>query len=180
MTKKKIVLLGVCIFLFVVIFAPRQADIYLREWVPESDANYYKTPTIFFGINNYFHDKELEFVSWSDDFQIVGEKQLLEKPSQLSHEEKFDILTSECKLLFQNHLSLCDAGGIFGTADICYLYYDKSRYEYCISVYDHTRISNEECKMLHEKYLERWEGILSKSFFIDFDRFADNNCKGRI
>ncbi len=102
----------------------------------------------------------------------------LEPPGELSKQEKFDLLTSECKLLFQNTLRGCRI--IEGGAQGCFPIYNNGatdKDQYCVDMYVATKFTEDECRILHGIYLERWKNTsISREW--DFEKFSGYYCAG--
>ena len=182
MTKKKIILLGVVSFLLIVFFSPRQIDTYYHETDSDGNSNYYVIPRIYFSIFNsltaeYYLDRDKEYTDRFYKTLIVGEKQLLTTPHEQTHEERFDILNSAtCEQVINHHLRPCVARM---QADVCIAYYSDARYDYCMSIYDETGFSDEECHILQDNYHEFWweRGIYTLQYYVYYDEFEEKYCK---
>ncbi len=206
MTKKKIILLGVVSFLLIVIFLPRQIDTYHQDGRitedkyygpkdivlsmlridPNGQSGYYTVPRIYFSIFSYMSE-EHELGRQSGSFilpaLIIGEKQSLREPHELTHDERFDILNSaSCEIVIQQNLSTCRqhiGKPGYSVGEPCIPYLQGPRYDYCMFVYDETSFSDGECKMLQYRYFQYWWVERDKRIggYLDYDRFAEYFCK---
>ncbi len=203
MTKKKIILLCVVFFLLIVFFLPRQIDTYHQDGRtydkyktvdvldelrndPNGQSGYHTIPRIYFSLFHYFYEEYQLGKRYEPRYLlphlinpiIIGEKQLLKEPRELTHEERFDLLTSaSCEMVIHHHLSRCHQN--YGEAIICGYYYQGARSDYCMFVYDETNFSDQECKMLQDRYFEYWwvELDIKKGQYLDYDMFAEYFCK---
>ncbi len=198
MTKKKIILLGVVSFLLIVFFLPRQIDTYHQDgdssfniWTiprlsdianqmvtdPDGYSNYYTVSRIYFSLFSY-RSEEHQLGKQSGSFilpaLIIGEKQSLREPHELTHEERFDILNSVCQPVVEQRLSPCWQSR---QSQGCPHYIQIARYDYCISIYYETSFSDEECKLLQDGYLEFWEKYDYHRKYRNYDKFAEDFCK---
>ncbi len=180
MSKKKIILIGAVSFLLIVFFSPRQVEIYYQEIDSDGHSSYYIVPRIIFSIFNYFLDERFFYNTSSILPDFIDQKQLLKEASELTHEERFDILNnSTCEYVIYNTLSPCVARVI---TQACYSYYQSERYSYCKSIYDETSISDEECKILQYEYLEFWTKQLGTrpGDYSDYDLFEEDHCNAQM
>ena len=181
MTKKKIILLGVVSFLLIVFFSPRQIDTFYHETDSDGDSNYYLVPWMRFLIfdhlyEEYEFDFQPEFTPLGIPPMIIGEKQLLMTPHELTHEERFDILNSAtCEQVISHDLHPCYKMQAQG----CYPYYSDARYDYCMSIYDETSFSDEECHILQDNYHEYWweRDTYTLIYYKHYDEFEEKYCK---
>ena len=173
--KKRLVILlgaGIAIFAFLLVwsFTPKQLDIYTYQVNSNGTSDYYKstTPKTCYGIMNYF-------VSERRISNCVGEVnfELLKKPHELTHEEKWDILNSDCPLTLQNLGKYCEHGH---QADVCHSIYPKTKGFYCEAIFnDLEYLGDKECRVIHSLFFEKAKeyrdpkkGLMVYEYFEDY------------
>lgn len=177
MKKRWYIVLGVGLLFLVLslilFFAPRDVATYSYTVDSQGVKHYSKTPTTYFGLSKYDRT-EYNVIKYSD-LQFKGRTQYLPQPIHMSHEEKFDILTSDCRAIFYNELDECVA--LYTTAGSCRYYYQQNKYDYCKSVYDETSFGMDECKKLYDIYIEYFDQYDIKPRYRFFDLFTEYYCK---